>query len=36
MVIGDSNLFSGKASGTNTILMTLYGPGKYSNGVALV
>ncbi len=36
MVIGDSNLFSGRASGTNTVLMTLYGPGKYANGVALV
>jgi hypothetical protein len=36
MVIGDSNLFSGRASGTDRVLLTLYGPGKYSNGVSLV
>ncbi|MHB8164715.1 MAG: PEGA domain-containing protein [Methanoregula sp.] len=36
MVIGDSNLFSGTAVGTNSVLLTLYGPGKYSEGVSLV
>jgi hypothetical protein len=36
MIIGDSNIFSGNAVGTNTVLLTLYGPGKYSNGVSLV
>jgi len=36
MIIGDSNLFSGTASGTNNVLLTLYGPGKYKNGVSLV
>ena len=36
MTIGDSNLFSGTASGTNSVLLTLYGPGKYKNGVSLV
>jgi hypothetical protein len=36
MNIGDSNPFSGTASGTNSVLLTLYGPGKYKNGVSLV
>lgn len=36
MVIGDSNQFSGTASGTNSVLLTLYGPGKYKNGESLV
>jgi hypothetical protein len=36
MQIGESNTFSGTAVGTNTILLTLYGPGKYSNGVDMV
>ena len=36
MIIGDSNLFSGTAAGTNSVLLTLYGPGKYSSGVSLV
>ncbi len=36
MIIGDSNIFSGTASGTNNVLLTLYGPGKYKNGVSLV
>jgi len=36
MVIGDSNLFSGRATGTDRVLLTLYGPGKYSSGVSLV
>ena len=36
MIIGESNLFSGTAVGTTSVLLTLYGPGKYSNGVSLV
>ncbi|MDO9550301.1 MAG: PEGA domain-containing protein [Methanoregula sp.] len=36
MVIGDSNPFSGRAFGTDRVLLTLYGPGKYVNGVSLV
>jgi len=36
MIIGDSNIFSGTASGTNSVLLTLYGPGIYKNGVSLV
>ena len=36
MVIGDSNIFSGTASGTKSVLLTLYGPGIYKNGVSLV
>ncbi|MDP2796684.1 MAG: PEGA domain-containing protein [Methanoregula sp.] len=36
MIIRDSNRFSGTASGTNSVLLTLYGPGKYLNGVSLV
>jgi hypothetical protein len=33
MIIGDSNLFSGTGVGTASVLLTLYGPGYYSNGV---
>lgn len=36
MIIGDSNPFTGRASGTDRVLLTLYGPGKYVNGVSLV
>jgi hypothetical protein len=36
MIIGDSNLFSGNAMGTDRVLLTLYGPGIYANGVSLV
>lgn len=36
MVIGDSNPFFGRAYGTDRVLLTLYGPGKYANGVSLV
>jgi len=35
MIIGDSNLFSGTGAGTSSVLLTLYGPGYYSNGVRL-
>jgi hypothetical protein len=36
MIVGDSNLFSGAAVGTDSIILTLYGPGKYSKGLFLV
>jgi hypothetical protein len=36
MIIGDSNIFSGNAMGTDRVLLTLYGPGIYVNGVSLV
>jgi hypothetical protein len=32
MIVGDSNTFSGKASGTKTVIVTIYGPGIYSSG----
>jgi hypothetical protein len=35
IVIGDSVTFSGVATGTTSVGMTLIGPGKYTNGVAL-
>jgi hypothetical protein len=35
MIIGDSIQFSGTAEGCNNVLLTLYGPGIYTNGVSL-
>jgi hypothetical protein len=35
IIIGDSMLFSGRAAGCNNVLLTLYGPGSYTNGVPL-
>ena len=35
MIIGDSMFFSGRASGCNNVVLTLYGPGAYANGVSL-
>lgn len=35
MIIGDSNTFSGIATGTSSVFLTLYGPGYYTNGVVL-
>lgn len=35
MIIGDSILFSGEAEGCKNVLLTLYGPGAYANGVSL-
>jgi hypothetical protein len=35
MVIGGSNLFSGTCVGCNKVLLTLYGPGYYAQGVSL-
>ena len=36
MVVGESNLFSGMATGTNSVLLTVFGPGKYTDGVELI
>jgi hypothetical protein len=35
MIIGDSIVFSGTAEGCDRVLLTLYGPGTYANGVSL-
>jgi len=35
MVIGESMVFSGTAKNTGSVLLTLYGPGSYSNGVLI-
>jgi hypothetical protein len=35
IIIGDSVAFSGLATGTNSVSLTIFGPGKYSNGVVL-
>jgi hypothetical protein len=35
MVIGDSVEFSGRAVGCKQVLLTIYGPGSYVNGVSL-
>jgi hypothetical protein len=35
MIIGDSILFSGTSFGTDSVLLTLYGPGYYYYGVLL-
>jgi len=35
MIIGDSILFTGTSSGTDSVLLTLYGPGYYTYGVLL-
>jgi hypothetical protein len=35
MVIGDSEVFSGTCTGCDKVLLTLYGPGYYANGVPL-
>jgi hypothetical protein len=35
MIIGDSILFSGTSIGSDSVLLTLYGPGYYSEGVLL-
>ena len=35
MVIGETNLFSGTCFGCNKVLLTLYGPGYYAQGVSL-
>lgn len=35
MIVGDSMQFSGTADGCNSVLLTLYGPGSYANGISL-
>jgi uncharacterized protein YceK len=35
IIVGDSVTFSGIATGTNSVSLTITGPGKYANGVAL-
>ena len=35
MIIGDSNSFSGTCSNCNAVVLTLYGPGYYDQGVIL-
>ncbi|MFY9799919.1 MAG: PEGA domain-containing protein [Methanoregula sp.] len=35
MILGDSILFSGTSVGSDSVILTLYGPGYYSNGVLL-
>lgn len=35
LILGESMLFSGTSSGSNSVLLTLYGPGYYSDGVLL-
>lgn len=35
MIVGDSNTFSGTAEGTDSVILTLYGPGYYANGIVL-
>jgi hypothetical protein len=35
MIIGDSILFSGTSFGSDSVLLTLYGPGYYYQGVLL-
>jgi hypothetical protein len=36
MVIGDSISFTGRAEGCNQVLLTIYGPGSYADGMSLV
>jgi hypothetical protein len=35
MVVGDSNIFSGTATGTSSVTLTLFGPGYYADGIVL-
>jgi hypothetical protein len=35
MIVGDTNTFSGIATGTGTVILTLFGPGYYTNGIVL-
>jgi hypothetical protein len=35
MIIGDSNIFSGTATGMSSVTLTLFGPGYYANGIVL-
>lgn len=35
MIIGDTNTFSGTATGTSSVILTLFGPGYYADGIIL-
>lgn len=35
MIVKDSNIFSGTATGTSSVTLTLFGPGYYANGIVL-
>lgn len=35
MIVGDSQIFSGTATGCSQVLVNLYGPGIYTNGILL-
>lgn len=35
MIVGDSMKFSGIATGTSSVTLTLFGPGYYTNGIVL-
>jgi hypothetical protein len=35
MIVGDANIFSGTATGTSSLTLTLFGPGYYANGIVL-
>ncbi len=36
MTVGDSIVISGTCVGCDTVLLTIYGPGKYASGVSLI
>jgi hypothetical protein len=35
MIVGDLNIFSGTATDTSSVTLTLFGPGYYANGILL-
>lgn len=35
MIVGDTNTFSGTATGTSSVILTLFGPGYYADGIVL-
>jgi len=35
MIVGDSNIFSGIATGTSSVTLTLFGPGHYADGIVI-
>lgn len=35
LIVGDSNTFSGSATGTRSVALTLFGPGYYADGIQL-
>jgi hypothetical protein len=35
IIVGDSVVFSGTATGTSSVILTLFGPGSYENGITL-